>query len=79
MKRVRIHAILLVSCLLLILTVASANKKLRGNYPVKSYPIADGTFIQDNLVANWDDTRWQQELSALCRKGFTCHFCRMEK
>ena len=30
-----------------------------------SYPIAEGTFIQESLVANWDDTRWQQELKLL--------------
>lgn len=34
-----------------------------------SYPIADGTFIQDNLVANWDDAQWQKELGSLKDAG----------
>jgi len=34
-----------------------------------SYPIADGTFIQDNLVANWDDAQWQKELGFLKEAG----------
>ena len=31
----------------------------------KSYPIADGTFIQNDLIASWSDDRWQLELKAL--------------
>ncbi len=30
-----------------------------------SYPVAEGTFLQDFLVANWDDNRWQKELKLL--------------
>jgi len=33
------------------------------------YPIVEGTFIQESLVANWDDTRWQQELEMLKDAG----------
>lgn len=36
---------------------------------LKSYPIADGTFIQDDLIANWNDDRWQQEFTALKDAG----------
>lgn len=36
---------------------------------IKSYPIADGTFIQNDLIANWTDERWQQELQALKEVG----------
>ncbi|OFX30924.1 MAG: hypothetical protein A2W92_07270 [Bacteroidetes bacterium GWA2_42_15] len=39
-----------------------------GSLP-DSYPIADGTFIQDYLVAQWDDTRWQKELGYLKEAG----------
>lgn len=35
----------------------------------KSYPIADGTFIQDYLVAKWDDEQWQNELGFLKEAG----------
>jgi len=35
----------------------------------RSYPIIDGTFIQDDLVANWNDSRWQKELNALKEVG----------
>ncbi|MFD1629462.1 DUF4434 domain-containing protein [Pseudopedobacter beijingensis] len=31
----------------------------------KEYLVASGTFIQDFLVYNWDDAKWQQELSVL--------------
>jgi hypothetical protein len=33
------------------------------------YPIADGTFIQENLVAKWDDAQWQKELGFLKEAG----------
>jgi len=29
------------------------------------YPIADGTFIQSDLVENWDDAKWQSEFNYL--------------
>lgn len=29
------------------------------------YPIAEGTFIQDFLVRDWDDDRWQQEFQMM--------------
>lgn len=32
-------------------------------------PIATGTFIQESLIRNWDDHRWQQELKALKEVG----------
>lgn len=31
----------------------------------KSYPIADGTFIQLDLTQNWDDSKWKSELQYL--------------
>ncbi len=34
-----------------------------------NYPAAEGTFIQDHLVANWDDKRWQQEFAMLKEAG----------
>ncbi|SHF89338.1 protein of unknown function [Mariniphaga anaerophila] len=37
--------------------------------PQKSHPVATGTFIQDNLIARWDDQRWQQELAMLKEVG----------
>lgn len=37
--------------------------------PPASYPVADGTFIQDQLVARWDDAQWQNELAALKELG----------
>ena len=33
------------------------------------YPVADGTFIQNDLVRNWDDNQWQKELAALKEVG----------
>lgn len=69
MNKVRIHGILLSCCLFWVLSVASACKGSGDINPPKSYPVADGTFIQDNLVANWDDTRWQNELRALKDAG----------
>lgn len=56
---------------LIILTVsfASACTKSSNNPGPVPYPIADGTFIQDNLVANWDDTQWQKELGILKEAG----------
>ncbi len=35
----------------------------------EAYPIAAGTFIQDYLVANWDDARWQEEFRLLKSAG----------
>lgn len=35
----------------------------------RPYPIAEGTFIQDFLVANWDDAQWQKELISLKEVG----------
>jgi hypothetical protein len=34
-----------------------------------SYPIADGTFIQNDLVAHWSDKHWQQEFNVLKKAG----------
>lgn len=33
------------------------------------YPISQGTFIQEHLVADWDDEQWQKELKALKEAG----------
>ncbi len=33
------------------------------------YPIANGTFIQNALVRDWDDARWQQEFETLAAAG----------
>lgn len=43
----------------------------KGDEPTVSlqYPLADGTFIQDYLVARWDDARWQKELDVLKQAG----------
>lgn len=35
----------------------------------EGYPIAAGTFIQDYLVAQWDDARWQEEFRLLKAAG----------
>ena len=32
---------------------------------VNKYPIADGTFIQSDMVENWDDAKWQSEFNYL--------------
>jgi|GEM_PF-58522 len=34
-----------------------------------SYPTVEGTFIQDWLVKDWDDARWQKELNVLKSVG----------
>lgn len=59
---------------LIILTVnfVSACTKDENRPNKVSYLIADGTFIQDNLVANWDDAQWQKELGFLKEAGM--HF-----
>ena len=49
-------------CCLFIKTIAIAQVS-------QSYPIADGTFIQNDLAANWTDDRWQQEFNALRDAG----------
>lgn len=38
-------------------------------HAAKKHPIAKGTFIQNSLVAGWDDATWQKELSALKEVG----------
>ncbi|BEG97771.1 hypothetical protein BSYN_00360 [Bacteroides sedimenti] len=35
----------------------------------RSYPIAEGSFIQESLVKNWDDDQWFQELKTLKEAG----------
>ena len=35
------------------------------------YPKAEGTFIQDWLVSNWDDARWQEEFRVLKGAGMS--------
>lgn len=49
-------------------TVSACSKDTDKSVPT-SYPIADGTFIQDYLVANWDDARWQKEFTVLKEAG----------
>ncbi|MBS1604667.1 MAG: DUF4434 domain-containing protein [Bacteroidetes bacterium] len=34
-----------------------------------AWPVANGTFIQNDLIAHWDDNRWQHELRALKEVG----------
>ena len=49
-------------CLILFnVNFVSACTKCSDNPNPVSYPIADGTFIQDNLVGKWDDAQWQKE------------------
>jgi len=55
--------------ILLTVNIVSACSKTEENPNSVSYPIADGTFIQDNLVAKWDDARWQKELGFLKEAG----------
>jgi len=47
--------------------------KKENNYTFEqkahSYPTVEGTFIQDWLVENWDDNRWQKELKTLKEVG----------
>jgi len=56
---------------LIILTASfvSACTKDENKPNQASHPIADGTFIQDNLVAKWDDAQWQKELGFLKEAG----------
>ena len=58
-------------CLIfLTINVVSACSIQKENDPQPdSYPIADGTFIQDYLVAKWDDDRWQSEFAVLKEAG----------
>lgn len=35
----------------------------------ETYPVAAGTFIQEQLVAHWDDARWQEEFGLLKAAG----------
>lgn len=65
------RVILRVQFLLIILIANSfvaCSDSREDSHPVQ-YPIADGTFIQDNLVAQWDDAQWQKELAALKEVG----------
>ncbi len=49
--------------------ITSACTKSSDNPNPASCPIADGIFIQDDLVARWDDAQWQKELAALKEVG----------
>lgn len=51
-------------CLLLI-AMTTVHCKKSAATDAGDYPIANGTFIQDFLVQNWNDAKWQQELSIL--------------
>lgn len=55
--------------ILLSATVFVACSDIPDDSTSVQYPIADGTFIQDNLVSRWDDTQWQKELAALKEAG----------
>jgi hypothetical protein len=57
MKKHFLFIVFLFSCLCIKTFVIAQNNK--------SYPIADGTFIQNDLIASWSDDRWQLELKAL--------------
>ena len=61
MNKYKIYIFILFYCL-------SLQNKTFAQYN-KSYPIADGTFIQNDLITIWTDDRWQQELSALKEVG----------
>jgi len=56
-------------CICLLVCEVSACTNDSAETLPESYPIADGTFIQDFLVANWDDVRWQKELVILKEAG----------
>ena len=58
----------LLSIFLFASTFIACSDKL-DDYNPENYPIADGTFIQDYLVKNWDDAQWQKELTALKEVG----------
>lgn len=62
-------SIYLLYLIFLTINVVSACTKSADKPLSDSYPIADGTFIQDNLVSQWDDTRWQKELGVLKEAG----------
>ena len=49
--------------------LVSACTKNSDSPAILAHPIADGTFIQENLVANWDDAQWQKELGFLKEAG----------
>ncbi len=40
-------------------------KKIQQSFKKDNYPIANGTFIQPDMVIKWDDTMWQKELKYL--------------
>lgn len=52
-----------------------SNKSLNYTFEQKidasNYPVAEGTFIQNDLVKNWDDADWQKELKNLRDVGMT--------
>lgn len=56
-----------IACLLLLLSVSWSCKKsnTEEEVVVQEWPVANGTFIQDFLVSNWDDAQWQRELAVL--------------
>lgn len=60
----------LVFCLMILIATSlmtySDNLK---NPQTGKHPVAEGTFIQDNLVSRWDDAQWQKELAALKQVG----------
>jgi len=62
MKKYPVYFVVLIFCLLQCTRILS-------QYIIHPYPIADGTFIQNELVANWTDDRWQKELTALKEVG----------
>ena len=55
---------------LYILTQPGCSNNPENNSPTPQlHPAIEGTFIQDYLVASWDDYRWEKEYKALAEAG----------
>ena len=55
--------------LILLIILSAGGVGRAGSSDRTGHPIAKGTFIQQSLVKEWDDTRWQAEFSALKEVG----------
>lgn len=62
-------SIYLLCCLCLFVSSVSARSENSDKELPTSYPIADGTFIQEDLVAHWDDAHWLAEFASLKEAG----------
>lgn len=60
-----LFAIILSVNLIYLFGCIKGNDKIEQDSSDANYPIPVGTFIQDNLVVNWSDQQWQEELKAL--------------